>query len=56
MPPDKEAQVQEEMADGLLYLVRLADKLGVDLVAAAMRKLQANALKRLTQLKSEYGI
>ena len=35
----------EEISDVLLYLVRLADRLDVDLVAAADQKLQANALK-----------
>jgi NTP pyrophosphatase (non-canonical NTP hydrolase) len=38
-------QMEEEMADVLLYLVRLADKLDVDLVAVAERKLRANAMK-----------
>jgi NTP pyrophosphatase (non-canonical NTP hydrolase) len=33
------------MADVLLYLVRLADKLGVDLGVAALRKIELNALK-----------
>lgn len=33
----------EEMADMLLYLVRLADVSGVDLVTAANRKLALNA-------------
>jgi len=37
--------VEEEIADVLLYLVRLADKLDVDLVAAANRKMQLNAAK-----------
>jgi dCTP diphosphatase len=37
--------VEEEMADVLLYLVRLADRLDVDLVQAARRKLEANAEK-----------
>jgi dCTP diphosphatase len=35
----------EELADVLLYLLRLADVLDVDLTAAADRKLQANAAK-----------
>ncbi|KAA1420772.1 nucleotide pyrophosphohydrolase [Mumia zhuanghuii] len=35
----------EEMADVLLYLVRLADVLGVDLAAAAERKMRLNAEK-----------
>lgn len=38
-------QVREEMADVLLYLVRLADRLDVDLVAAARDKLALNARK-----------
>jgi NTP pyrophosphatase (non-canonical NTP hydrolase) len=45
LPADKLAQVGEEMADVLLYLVRLADKLDVDLVQAAKRKVQLNAQK-----------
>jgi NTP pyrophosphatase (non-canonical NTP hydrolase) len=39
------ARVREEMADVLLYLVRLADRLGVDLLAAARDKLVLNAQK-----------
>lgn len=38
-------KVREELADVLLYLVRLADVLGVDLNDAASRKLQLNAAK-----------
>jgi NTP pyrophosphatase (non-canonical NTP hydrolase) len=34
-----------EMADVLLYLIRLGDKLDVDLIAAARRKLELNARK-----------
>ncbi|MGD9388176.1 MAG: nucleotide pyrophosphohydrolase [Gammaproteobacteria bacterium] len=34
-----------ELADVQLYLVRLADQLGVDLVAAAHRKIELNAHK-----------
>lgn len=45
LPPETLAQVGEEMADVLLYLVRLADKLDVDLVQAARRKMQLNAQK-----------
>ncbi len=37
--------VRQELADVLLYLVRLADKLDLDLVAAAKAKLELNALK-----------
>ncbi len=45
LPSGDRARVEEEIADVLLYLVRLADKLDVDLVAAAMRKMQLNAAK-----------
>jgi NTP pyrophosphatase (non-canonical NTP hydrolase) len=38
-------KVAEEMADVLLYLIRLADKLDVDLLGAADRKMKANARK-----------
>ena len=37
--------ITEELADVLLYLVRLADVLGVDLDAAARAKLAINASK-----------
>jgi len=39
------AAVAEELADILLYLVRLSDKLGVDLGEAALHKLEKNAAK-----------
>ena len=39
------AKVSEELADVLLYLVRLADKLDVDLARAAAEKLKVNAVK-----------
>ena len=37
------AHVSQEMADVLLYLVQLADALGVDLLASARAKMQRNA-------------
>jgi NTP pyrophosphatase (non-canonical NTP hydrolase) len=37
--------VEQEMADVLLYLLRLADVLGVDLPQAARRKMALNARK-----------
>lgn len=43
LPPDVRDEVALELADVLLYLVRLADVLGVDLAAAADRKLSINA-------------
>ncbi len=42
---ENKAAVAEELADILLYLVRLSDKLGVDLQDAALHKLEKNALK-----------
>jgi NTP pyrophosphatase (non-canonical NTP hydrolase) len=42
---DELDKVGEEMADVLLYLIRLADKLDVDLLQAAARKMQLNAAK-----------
>jgi dCTP diphosphatase len=41
----RRAAVSEELADVLLYLVRLADRLEIDLSAAAHAKLEANARK-----------
>ncbi len=41
----KRELIAEEIGDVLLYLIRLADKVGVDPVAAAREKLKANALK-----------
>lgn len=44
--PEAERQaVALELADIQLYLVRLADRLGVDLVSAAHRKIDLNAEK-----------
>ena len=45
LPPAARAAVEEEMADVLLYLVRLADKLDVDLAQAARTKMARNAEK-----------
>lgn len=40
--PKSRARIEEEMADVLLYLLRLADVLGVDLEQAAWHKLATN--------------
>lgn len=45
LPPEKLAEVADEIADVQLYLVRLADKLSIDLIAAAEAKIQKNAKK-----------
>ena len=38
-------QVGEELADILVYLIRIADQLGIDLMAATNRKIESNAAK-----------
>jgi NTP pyrophosphatase (non-canonical NTP hydrolase) len=38
-------QIAHEAADVLLYLIQLADQLGIDLLAAADRKMAINAVK-----------
>ncbi len=45
LTPEAKERVRLEMADVLLYLIRLADELDVDLVAAALDKLAINAKK-----------
>jgi NTP pyrophosphatase (non-canonical NTP hydrolase) len=45
LPQDKLEQVATELADTLLYLVRLADKLDVDLFSAAQSKIELNEKK-----------
>ncbi|WP_295978183.1 nucleotide pyrophosphohydrolase [uncultured Variovorax sp.] len=45
LPADKRAEIGTEIADVLLYLLQLADKLGIDVVEAARSKMQVNALK-----------
>jgi len=47
---EKKAIVAEELADILLYLVRLSDKLEVNLLEAALHKLEKNAVKYPAEL------
>ncbi len=42
---ERRERVRREMADVLIYLLRLADKLGVDLQRAATDKIALNELK-----------
>jgi NTP pyrophosphatase (non-canonical NTP hydrolase) len=42
---EKLTEIRLELADVLLYLVRLADRLGIDLGAAAVEKIALNAQK-----------
>ncbi len=44
LSPEQHSNVREEIADLLLYLVRLADKLDIDLLVAATYKLRVNAV------------
>jgi len=45
LPVENRAEVAMEMADVLMFLLRLADKLDVDLIAAAHEKLELNRQK-----------
>jgi NTP pyrophosphatase (non-canonical NTP hydrolase) len=45
LPPDKLEDVATELADTFIYLIRLADKLKIDLLAAAQNKLEVNEQK-----------
>ena len=42
LTPEKMAAVRLELADILIYLVRIADKLNIDLIAAAADKIAIN--------------
>jgi NTP pyrophosphatase (non-canonical NTP hydrolase) len=42
LDPERREQVAMELADILIYLIRIADRLGVDLVEAARRKIVIN--------------
>ena len=45
LPPEVSAKVRDELADVFIYTIRLADKLSVDLLAAAHDKIARNAEK-----------
>ncbi len=45
LKPVQKAKVRDEIADVLLYLIRLADKLDIELVDAATQKIQINTEK-----------
>jgi NTP pyrophosphatase (non-canonical NTP hydrolase) len=45
LPADKRAEIGTEIADVLLYLLQLADKLGIDVIEAARSKMLLNAKK-----------
>ena len=45
LPREKFEAVEEELADILVYLVRIADQLDVDLIKAARKKIKSNETK-----------
>ena len=45
LPPETLGEVGAELADVLLYLIRISDKLGIDLIEAASAKIVLNAEK-----------
>jgi dCTP diphosphatase len=50
LPPERLAAVRHELADVLIYLVRLGDVLGVDLLAAAWDKVALNEARYPAEL------
>lgn len=45
LEPEKKAAIEQELADAFIYLVRLADKLDIDLLEAADKKMAINMAK-----------
>lgn len=45
LTPEKREQVSHELADTFVYLLRIAEVTGVDLIAAANAKIELNARK-----------
>jgi dCTP diphosphatase len=50
LPPEKLAEVREEIGDVMIYLTELADKLGIDPVEAAKAKMTINGQKYPAEL------
>ena len=50
LPPEKLAEVREEIGDVMIYLTELSGKLGVDPVEAAKAKLEINRQKYPAEL------
>jgi NTP pyrophosphatase (non-canonical NTP hydrolase) len=55
LEPEALAEVRDELADTLIYLVELADVLGVDLLAAATDKMVKNAVKHPAKQPGDQG-
>ena len=45
LSPEKKLEVSEEIADTFVYLSRLADRLGIDMLDAVDRKMKINGIK-----------
>ena len=45
LPKDKLEAVEEELADILVYLIRIADQLDIDLISASRKKIKSNEAK-----------
>jgi dCTP diphosphatase len=50
LPPEKVAEIREEIGDVMIYLTELADKLGIDPVEAAKAKVEINGQKYPAEL------
>ena len=50
LPADKQEEVAMELADILIFLIRIADKLGVDLTDTAWQKIQVNETRYPVEL------
>lgn len=55
LSPERRDRVAEEVADVLLYLLQISEKLGIDPVIAAWKKLQTNAAKYPVELARGSG-
>lgn len=54
LPPEKLAEIRQEIGDVMIYLTELADKLGIDQVEAAKAKVEVNERKYpVTLVKGE---
>src|SRR3972149_209825 len=49
LDPAKLAELKDEIGDVLIYLIRLADKLGIDPINAALEKIEKNGKKYLVE-------
>ena len=48
--PDKAAKIKQEIADAMIFLTNLADKLGIDPIEAAKEKIEINKRKYPAEL------